>query len=239
LSTDNGESGSPTRAIPVGGDLNYVFGDGNYVVGVSGYTSSGYTTSDVKLGSGSPKSGVLPWMAGDKFSAYGGYAEVKTAQWTLQAEFWQAPHTIERDPAKVVSVINNAGVNAAQQARFLLNPAGAVAVGNVRANDTYTVQTWYFRGGYSFETSLGELAPYAQWDWYKNTETISSKTYGGDEEAGEADDGQFNKATLGVVFRPIPEIAMKLDGSSHMYKLNGTDVSYIEVRFDISFVFGH
>ena len=238
LSTDNGESGSPIKETPVGYDVNYLFGSGNYVVGLSGYTSGGYTTSDVKLGSGSPKSGVLPWQSGDKFSVIGGYAEVKISNLTMQAEYWTSPHTIQRDTAKVKDVITKAGVNANQRNRFLINSAGTVSETNVRVNDSYTVATYYFRAGYSIETSLGEFGPYLQFDWYRNQETISNKTYGGDEEAGEADNGEFTKYTAGIVFRPILQVAAKLDISSHNYRLNNSDVSYPEVRFDISYLFG-
>ena len=237
-STDNSESGSPIVETPIGYDVNYRFGNGDYTVGISGYTSGGAAASDVSLGGGSPKSGVLPWMTGDKFSVFGGYGEARISALTVQAEYWSAPHTIDRDPAKVVSVITNAGVNAAQRARFLIDPAGADIASNVRVHDTYTVSTYYFRAGYSIETSVGEVGPYVQLDWYKNVETIENKKYGGDEEAGSADDGQFTKYTAGVVFRPIPQIAAKLDVSSHNYRLNATDVSYPEARFDVSYVFG-
>ena len=43
---------------------------------------------------------------------------------------------------------------------------------------------------------MRECVPYLQWDWY-------SKTFGGDNEAGVADDGEFNKAALGIVYRPV------------------------------------
>lgn len=238
FSTDNGESGSPNKATPLGYDFNYRFGEGNYLLGVSGYTSGGETSSDVSLGSGSPKSGVLPWMANDKFSVFGGYAEAKIGALTFQAEYWRAPHSIQRDTTSVMTVIAEAGPNAAQLARFMIDPAGPNTGTNIRVNDTYTVQTYYIKAGYSFETAIGEVGPYVQWDWYKNVETISNKSFGGDAEAGEADDGQFTKSTLGIVYRPIPQLAAKFDGSSHNYKLNGEKVSYIEARFDVSYVFG-
>ncbi len=53
-----------------------------------------------------------------------------------------------------------------------------------------------------------------------------------------ADDGVFNKGTLGVMFRPIPRVAAKLDGRVHYYKFMGQDVSYPELRFDVSYTFG-
>lgn len=240
LSTDNGEGSSDTfeENFPLGWDLNYQFGGGDYTVGVSGYTTSGDSHPDVALGGGSPKSGVLPWMADDHFSVLGGYAEGKIKNLTLQFEFWNAPHNAARHPALVVRMINGAKPNATQLSRFLLDPAGAVAENNVRVQGDYTVKTWYWRAGYSLETKYGEFGPYAQWDYYSNPETIASKTFGGDDEAGATDTGKFNKATLGLVFRPTPEVAIKLDYSSHLQKFKSGTQSFPEVRLDFSYIFG-
>ena len=109
---------------------------------------------------------------------------------------------------------------------------------NVNTSAVYVIQTWYLRAGYSFETGIGELAPYLQWDWYQNPETIASKTYGGDDEAGVADDGTFNKSTVGIIYRPTSEVAVKFDQSYHFYKFNGENVLYPEIRLDFSFTFG-
>jgi len=69
FSVDNGEGG-PTEEdnIPLGLDLRYEWGLGNYTVGTSMYTSNGDTTSDVSVGEGSPRTGVLPWMSADDFT---------------------------------------------------------------------------------------------------------------------------------------------------------------------------
>jgi len=238
FSTDNGEGGPVEGSIPLGMDFSYEFGSGLHVVGVSGYTSGGTTGPDKGVGEGSPKSGVLPWMATDDFSVFGGYAETTFGPVTLQAEYWNSPHNAVRDAASVVEVINNTSLNSRQLERFLIDPNGPVAESNVRTTADYDVRTWYIRGGYSQQTSIGQLVPYFQLDWYSNPETIASKTYGGDNEAGVADDGEFTKWTLGLAYRPVPEVAIKLDGSSHAYKFNGENVSYPELRFDVSYVFG-
>ncbi len=238
LTTDNGEGDPVKDTVPIGGDLNYRFGGGNLILGVSGYASGGPTLPDIGLGDGSPKSGVLPWMSGDDFNVFDAYIEGRLGNLTVQTEYTRSTHDAERDPATVVAMINNAGPNTAQRARFLVNPSGAVDEGNVSTNGDYKVKAWYFRGGYAFETRIGEVAPYVQWDGYENPETIAKKTFGGDNEAGVADDGKFTKATIGVVYRPAPEVAVKLDGSKHYYKFNGEDVSYPEIRLDVSFIFG-
>jgi hypothetical protein len=137
-----------------------------------------------------------------------------------------------------VSVVNGAGINAAQRARFLIDPAGPVSASNVRLSGDHTIRTWYVRAGYSKETARGEVGPYVQWDWYRNPETISSKRFGGDAEAGEADDGEFSKATAGILYRPVPQVAFKLDASMHRYRFLGRNVSYPEIRIDLSYAFG-
>jgi hypothetical protein len=70
-------------------------------------------------------------------------------------------------------------------------------------------------------------------------ESIQNKTYGGDDEAGLADDGIFWKPSAGVVFRPLPNVAIKLDGSYHIQEYNGKKVSYPELRLDFSFAFSN
>ncbi|MCA9735104.1 MAG: hypothetical protein H6696_01505 [Deferribacteres bacterium] len=238
LSTDNGEGGPAKDMFPLGWDVNYIVNGGDLKVGLSGYTSGGKTSSDVSLGSGSPKSGVLPWMASDEFSVFGGYAEGHVSNFQLQGAFWTSAHDAVRDPASVVMVVNSAGVNDAQRARFLTNPTGAVTESNVNTVGDYDVKTFYARAGYSIYTMKGEFTPYFQWDYYENPETIKSKSWGGDNEAGLADDGKFKKGTIGIIFRPIPQVAVKLDGSAHFQKLNGENNSYPEIRFDISYIFG-
>lgn len=236
---DNGEGG-PTadENLPIGFDFRYNWGFGNYTVGISGYNSGGDTTSDVGVGEGSPNTGVLPWMAADDFSVIGAFGEFQINQWLIQVEYWDASHDAVRDPDSVVQVINNANVNDAQLNRFLLDPNGAVNAANVDTNGDYDITTWYLRTGYSFETAKGEIQPYFQWDYYKNPETIASKTWGGDAEAGLADDGEFVKWTLGVIYRPVPEVAFKLDTSTHIQDFNGRSETYPEIRFDVSYIFG-
>lgn len=238
LYTDNGEGGKDDDTFPLGLDLNYRFGDDNQVVGLSAYHSFGETGSDVDVGDGSPDGGVLPWMAEDEFWVLGGYVETNIGNLLLQAAYWHASHDAERDVDSVITVVNDAGINATQLDRFLIDPTAPAAPGNVDTDGDYDVDTWYIRAGYSMETGVGEIVPYVQWDWYENEETIKSKTYGGDNEAGAADDGEFNKATIGVVYRPIPKLAIKLDGSGHFYEFNGEDEWYPEVRLDVSWIFG-
>jgi len=238
VTTDNGE-GAPVMGVhPIGADLKLSTFNDLFIVGTSAYFSNGHLTPDKGVGEGSPNSGILPWMANDEFQVFGGYFQVDDSGVMFQAAYWKATHDGQRDPASVVDVVTNAGVNEAQLARFLTDPNGAVDVSNVNTSAKYDVQTWYVRAGYRFETAHGQFIPYGQWDWYSNPETIKSKTWGGDNEAGAADDGKFNKSTAGLVYRPVQQVAIKLDGSMHMYKFNGQNESYPELRFDVSYVFG-
>ena len=237
VSTDNGEGGPLLKTFPLGFDLNYKFDYGNYTVGVSGYLSGGDAAPDVNLGDGSPKSGVIPWMEKDKFSVLGGYFEGNFGNLLVQAEYYTSSHDAVRDPGKVVEMINNAGLLPAQISKYTTDPNN-VSETNVIKNINYDVQTWYLRAGYSFDTEIGEIGPYLQLDWFSNPETIKSKKYGGDNEAGASDNGEFTKTTLGILYRPMPNVAVKFDQSFHFYKLNGENVNYPEVRLDVSYTFG-
>ncbi|MSP73129.1 MAG: hypothetical protein EXR76_13370, partial [Myxococcales bacterium] len=60
----------------------------------------------------------------------------------------------------------------------------------------YTVQTVYVRAGYPFPIGdRASLTPYLQWDDSENPETIKERDFGGDNEAGVADDNRFTKVT--------------------------------------------
>ena len=242
FTTDNGEGGSMKNTFPLGFDLNYVLSGGDLTIGTSGYLSNGKAVPDISVGEGSPKSGVLPWMSSDKFNVFGGYIEYKYDNLLVQSEYWQSKHKAMRDPASVLVLVDKAGLNKNQLSRFLVDPSkdpAQLTEADVVQQADFNIKTWYIRAGYSFYTKAGEIGPYIQWDWYSNPETIQKKMYGGDNEAGAADDGVFNKSTVGILYRPVPEVAVKLDQSYHFYKMGGNNVYYPEVRFDVSYIFGN
>ena len=237
FSTGNGPGGPAEDKLPLSFDLNY-----NYStwlkIGTSGYVSGENATPDAGLGQGASEEGVLPWMASDNFNVFGGYFEINKGNLMIQAAYWTSSHEATRDPASVVEVINNANINSAQRERFLVDPNGTVEEANVNTEANYDINTWYIRAGYSIETSIGEIAPYVQWDYFSNPETIQSKTWGGDAEAGAADDGAFHKPTIGVILRPTYQLAFKIDHSYHLYEFNGEAENYPEIRFNLSYTFG-
>lgn len=240
LSTDNGEGGAVHNVYPLGGDLHFKSDGGSLLVGFSGYTSNGKAVPDVAVGNGPPQGAVLPWLAHSEFSVAGIYGETLFGELTLQAAYFVAQHNARRDPALVTQLLRRAdpALNANQLARLLRNPELGASDANVNLIADFNVRSWYLRSGYALKTAIGIIAPYGQLEWYGNPETIADRRYGGDNAAGLADNGQFHKATLGLVFRPVPQVALKFDGSSHRLRFNGKLRSYEEVRVDASVMFG-
>ncbi len=214
----------------------YVDFQGVMRLGSSYYDTMGPAAATVGVGEGSPRGGVLPWMAEDQYKIFGGYAQLTKGGLTLQGEYWQSPHNATRDEEALLAVGEaDIGLNPRQSQRFFQNGDPANGVNALKVN--YTVRTAYFRGGY--QIPIGEKAsitPYGQWDFYQNEETIKEKDFGGDNEAGHADDGSFIKYTAGIVARPVPQVALKVDSSAHQFIFNGEPVYYPEVRVSLSYM---
>lgn len=214
-------------ATPLGLDVHYTIGS-NWKVGASYYTSGGDAVSDNK-GGGVGSGGVLSWMDSDKYTVSGIYAQYTDAKWTVQMESFAGDHKAVRNAARVTTICSDTTLNQRQQARF--NCGGAI-----NTNGDYKVQTSYIRAGYNVPLASGAMiTPYLQYDVYENPETIWKKSFGGDNEAGLADDGQFAKPTVGMVYRPDFNVALKADYSQHWQKVNGEQANYGEVRFSFSY----
>jgi|GEM_PF-774240 len=232
-SATSGNDERDEKAIPFGADV-YVELPFGLRLGSSFYTSGGKAIPSRAVGDGSPRGGVANWMKHDKFFIVGGYAQLKKAGWILQAEYWYAKHNAERDPDALALMAEDGGLNAAQRDRFWVNGDPTQGI-NRRAR--YAVNAFYFRGGYEFAVgTLSSITPYAQFDYYSNPETVNNKDLGGDAEAGLTDNGAFEKYTLGVVLRPVPQAALKIDGSGHRQNFNGKSEFYPEVRFSLSYL---
>jgi len=229
VTTGNDESAG--KAVPVGADLHVAtYG---LKVGSSFYWSGGAAAPSRAVGDGSPRGGVVNWMAEDEYMVFGGYAEATPGSLTLQAEYWRAEHDAVRDPASV-ALLADGGLNPRQLDRYFV--AGDPSRGTSANAVQYAVQTAYVRAGYAIDVGQKASAtPYVQGDWYSNPETIADKDLGGDAEAGLADDGSFFKYTVGAVLRPVPQVALKLDGSAHQLQYNDETVVYPEARVSLSY----
>ena len=230
LTTGNDERQS--GAFPVGGDVNVELPFG-IKAGSSFYVSGGDAAPSRSVGEGSPTGGVVNWMRKDVFQVFGGYLQLRTSGLILQAEYWRGRHDARRSPEALMQMTEG-NLNAHQRARFFVG--GDPGLG-VRERARYDIDAFYFRGGYEF--ALGQLAsltPYVQFDYYSNPETVKEKDLGGDNEAGATDDGKFEKYTLGGVFRPVPQVALKVDSSVHRYEFNEESVFYSEVRASFSYL---
>ena len=226
--------------FPIGLDLRFDYG--SYLrIGSSFYTSAGRAVPTRAVGEGSPNGGVINWMAEDNFFVFGGYLQLALAGFFLQTEYWQARHDARRDPAATLALLD-AGLNPQQLARFGLN-GPAPTIDDVVVDVNYTVQTFYARMAYEFPLYDEEsgslfqwtLTPYVQGDFYDNPETIREKDFGGDAEAGVADNGQFTKLTAGLIVRPVPAAALKIDGSVHIQEVAQQTTIYPEIRISLSY----
>ncbi len=230
-------------------DINYNFRD-IITIGHSGFIANEQNGSsllgDLQSGgqSGSPRSGVLPWMANDKYSVLGAYLKFKLKGFTIKTAFWAGNHDATRDPDAVQTVYANNSLNGAQLKNFFgdssysTNPNSPAVLDDVKTKADFTVMTFFARLGYTILLPNGlQFTPYFFWDFYSNPETIANKKYGGDSEAGVADDGKFHKPTWGITFKPTPYMAVKVDGSSHIQKIDGETQHYNEMRVDLSFFF--
>jgi hypothetical protein len=230
VATGNDERGT---GVPMSLDANFEAPFG-LRLGSSFYSSMGSSVPTRAVGEGSPAGGVANWMQKDQFKVYGGYAQLKKAGVILQAEYWRADHQAKRDADALALLAESGSLNANQLGRMFINGDPKLGI-NRDAN--YSVNTFYVRAGY--EIGIGQLAsitPYLQYDYYENAETIKNKDLGGDAEAGLADKGIFEKYTAGAVFRPVPQVAFKLDGSAHRQNFNGTSELYPEIRTSFAYL---
>lgn len=228
LTTGNDERES--SQTPYGADLNYTL-DTRIKVGVSYYNSGGYAKPLNGIGTNGVEGefgGVLPWMDADKFTVLGAYFQYRDDRWTAQIATYEADHDAIRNTTSTNSICGNANMSTASRTRFGCG-------GTLNSNGDYKVRTSYARLGYTVPVTKGTITPYVQYDIYENKETIFDKTWGGDKEAGVADDGSFDKATAGLVYQPNYALALKTDYSQHFQKINAEDKNYGEIRFSFSY----
>lgn len=241
LTLDNGEGGPNINAVPLGWDLRYRSTEYKLIIGSSGYTSGGNASSTIEFGAGSPKGAVLPWVDKDDFQVYSLFLEKTFGDFLIQSSYTISPHNIERNQENVLTLVKDARINKIQRERFLGANASKtnanLTAQDVVVNTSYLSKSFYVRMGYVLRTKIGQVVPYLLIDYMHNPETIQNKQYGGDNEAGLADNGEFIKPSLGLAYRPQPEVAIKFDASFHSQTIDGLRVNYPEFRLDFSFAF--
>ena len=233
-SLTTGNDDRDQEEVPVGGDLRWDYNPGSYslMVGTSFYYSGNTGAGEVGA-----DSGVAAHMARDNYSVNALYSQFTMNNFLAQASFARAQHDATRSASFISDSDNSGNFNnlpGGRASRFC-NGTCATA-GNVITNADYNIDTWYLRLGYMIGLKDGaSVTPYVQYDYYYNPEMIGAKASGGDNEAGWSDDGKFTKRTLGAVYRPKSNIAIKLDGSTHHHRFNGKDESYAEVRSSFAY----
>lgn len=216
--------------IPVGGDVRYThFGNGyDLTFGSSFYLSNGKAVPHEENAGG-----VKKWMKEDEYNVLGFYSELNTNKWKVQGAYYKSHHNGTRSGE---FLRENFGADSALNQRQLDRLCQGNCATATDSSATYDVETWYFRAGYTIQTEYGDWVPYVQYDYYSNPETIANKDIGGDNEAGLADDGRFTKQTLGLVYRPVPVAAIKLDASNHNQKIDGSYKNFTEARLSYSYI---
>ena len=226
MTTGNDERESDQ--LPVGLDVNFTMGT-TLKAGVSYYTSGGAAVYNEDN-----PGGVVRWAEQDKFDVMGLYLQWTDPRWTVQLAGFQASHELVRDTGSgdygLTTICSSANLSANSRTRFGCDST-------LDSEEDYDVNTWYLRVGYNFNVGdMGQLVPYFQYDVYENEEVIFDKDFGGDKEAGLADDGKFTKWTLGTVYRPHPAAAFKIDYSQHVQDVQNESTNYGEIRFSYSYV---
>jgi hypothetical protein len=239
VTTGNDERDSDV--FPLGADLRVDFAR-EVRVGSSFYWTAGDAVPSRAMGEGSPRGGVVNWMERDRFWVVGGYLQLHIEGFLLQLEYWHASHDARRNPSSVgtsaadpnslASIYDT--LSPGQRSRFWVNGADPASGVNVDAD--YHINTAYVRALYEIELgSAGTLSPYFQYDFYSNPEIIALEDFGGDDEAGDSDEGVFHKLTLGFAWRVASPIVLKIDGSVHIQEFNGETFVYPEGRAQLSY----
>jgi hypothetical protein len=224
--------------ISPGFDLNLDW-NSTLLFGASYYNTGGTVVPDVVLGDGAPAGGVAPWMVEDRYQVYGGYARLTLGSFLLQGEGWISPHHGTRDPAKVLLLAQNAThFSAASRARMGVLGANPT-VDQVTTDASYSYVTADVRMAYTFDVGTDrdpvELTPYVDFEYTRDLESISDEVYGGDGEAGQSPRGRMIHARLGLVTKPVPPVAFKVEVTSAMFDYGNTWASYLELFLSLSY----
>lgn len=232
LMTGNDERTS--SAFPIGADLRATWRSA-LTVGSSFYWTGGDAVSGTAFGDGSPNGGVMPWMDRDEYYVIAGFAQLNWSGLIFQAEAMYAHHDATRNADAVRRLATSARFDSTRPGRFFVD--GDPAKGPAPLDVTYDVFTTYFRLGYSLAIADVEVVPYIGATYYSNPETIADEAFGGFEDgAGSKDGGDFVKSMLGVVIRPVQQVALKLETTSHFYRYGGQFDWHQEGKLSLSYL---
>ncbi|MCC7429444.1 hypothetical protein IT568_01245 [bacterium] len=237
ISFDSGEQSDGTF-LAYGWDVSNEF-YGIFKTGYSFYRTNEKKGSSLKVGEGAPKGSVPTWMEKEKFFVWGGYVQADYWNFTVQASWWKANHKGKRDKEQLKNLDTEAALNPFQEVRFF---AKNLATGEIpttyNLDAKYKVRTWFTKIYYTWETKkLGQFIPYYNYEYYENPETISETKFGGDNFAGNSDDGKVNKHTFGVSYKPNSKVSFKLDSSTTIYNLDVKKQHYETFRMEIAYGF--
>lgn len=245
VSGETGQSHSGMASFPIGWDVKYKFSGTDILLGTSGFTATN-RMADVEFGAGASQNGIKPWLERGNDLMLGGYGEINLGGFTFQAEYFLVNHNDERDPDKVVTMVNamtGTGsvleeITPALRSRFLIDPSRPVVASNVRKDASYTSSALFLLAAYTFETSIGDIGIFTKFIDYTNPERISNEQFGGDNEFGNPDQGRHQRVGVGAVYRPIPQITVKAYNDFHLFRFNGEQVSFLHPVLTIAYLFG-
>lgn len=224
LTTGNDDKAGKNN--PVGADIRWESGT-KWKIGSSFYTTGGYITNPDGTG------GSTQHMTEEKYSVTGIYAQYRGDNITVQLAGYVSPHEGTRNTSTYC------GYSSLDD--FRKNRAGCNSTPIAAAE--YDVETYYMRVGYDVALGDATLTPYFQYDYFKNEEIPFSKDDGGDKEAGLSNNGAFTKVTVGAVYRPDFNLALKFDYSQHIQDVDtnsngtvdGSAENYGEYRVSMSY----
>ena len=223
-------TGNDLRArsqTPFGTDIYYIYNN-FFRFGASYYSSNGNAVAPSTEIGELKNSPVQNWMDKDQFNVYGSYMRLAHMGFNLDLEYWTSSHKAERDIDQIQALEAATYLNPTQLQRFGLDgiTGQSSADDSIPLQTSYTVSSYLMRLAYTWETEFGFVTPYINYDYYKNPETIAAKEFGGDEKAGRSQDGKFEKFSFGLIFKPIPAIAIKAEYDSNRVKFNNQSVLY-------------
>jgi len=243
LMLNNGESGAEKNVLPLGWDFRLK--NDKFLVGTSGYLSNigtNFSLPSVGFGKDTPEGAIRPWIQSEKYWVTGFYGEALLGNFSIKSGYYFSYHQAFRNPDKVLEVIQNVRLEKDHLKRFVgtanyQKPLAELSSKDIIVATNYWVQTFYVRLAYNIYTPQGQFIPFLFADYIENSETIPDKNYGGSSKMGLADDGAFFRPTVGLMYKPIDNVAFKSELSFYNAEILDKKLSYPELRFQVAYMF--